>query len=135
MLPPLNILLIEDSPAIRESFAQRIEASSNLVVCDWADTSDEAIRLLDQGNIDAVIVDLNLRHGTGMLVLQHLQHLGSPKNVLRIVLTTHATSAFRRMCARLGSEYFLDKSFEFDRAIEILESHAKQRHPVSSDGS
>jgi DNA-binding NarL/FixJ family response regulator len=129
---PLNILLIEDSAEIRESLVQRIEASGRLLVSGWADTSHEAIRLLDLGNIDAVIVDLHLRQGTGLLVLAHLQHLGNPLHILRIVFTNHTTSAFRRTCANLGAEYFLDKSLEFDRAIEILEAHAQQRVSVPS---
>jgi hypothetical protein len=31
---------------------------------------------------------------------------------------------FKRACEKLGAEYFLDKSLEFERAVDILAEHA-----------
>ncbi len=43
---PLRVLLIEDSPLIRRSLVEAIDASGLLQVAAYADSSDEAIALL-----------------------------------------------------------------------------------------
>ena len=130
----LNILLIEDSVAIREALTQCIEASGSMTVRAVADNSDDAIRAIEGGGIDAAIIDLHLRDGSGLLVLSHLARSGNPQHILKIVLTSHVTPIFRRSCERLGADYFLDKSLEFERAIELLEEHAAKHRelPASS---
>ena len=124
---PLNILLVEDSAEIRETLTQSVEASGRMKISGIADNSNDAIRIIDSENIDAAIIDLHLAEGSGLLVLAHLTRSGNPSRILRIVLTNHTAPPFRRTCERLGMDYFLDKSLEFDRAIELLEEFAAQR--------
>lgn len=127
MAIPLKILLIEDSAEIREALTQSVEASGSMVVVGVADNAADAIRIIDSTAIDAVIIDLHLREGSGFLVLAHLARKEDSARVLRIVLTNHTTAPFRRSCERLGVDHFLDKSLEFDHAIELLEQYAGAR--------
>jgi DNA-binding NarL/FixJ family response regulator len=127
MSTPLKILLIEDSAEIREALTQSVEASGSMAIVGVADNAADAIRLIDSTPVDAAIIDLHLREGSGLLVLSHLAKTGNPGHVLRIVLTNHTTAPFRRSCERLGADHFLDKSLEFDRAIELLELYAGAR--------
>ena len=131
MQRPMNVLLIEDSVEIRDALIESIEGSGALTVNGSVDNSQDAISLLDQGGVEAAVIDLNLRKGSGLQVLAHLQHAGNPKNVLRIVLSNHATPAFKRICTELGADHVLDKSFQFDDAITLLEQHALSRHSLS----
>ncbi len=128
---PLSVLLIEDSVEIRDALIQSIEGSGALVVNGTADNSQEAIALLDQGAIEAAVIDLHLRAGSGLQVLAHLKQAGNPKNIFRIVLSNHTTPAFKRICTDLGADYVLDKSLEFDYAIALLEEYALVRQSVS----
>lgn len=127
MSSQLKILLIEDSAEIREALTQSVEASGAMAIVGVADNAADAIEIIDGKAIDAAIIDLHLREGSGLLVLAHLAKTGNPGHILRIVLTNHTTPAFRRTCERLGVDHFLDKSLEFDRAIELLEQYAGQR--------
>lgn len=123
----INILLVEDSVEIQESLTHGVEASGNMRVTGVADSADTAIRLIDSGHIDAAIIDLNLKGSTGLAVLAHLAKIGNPNNILRMVLTNHPTPVFRTHCERLGTDYFLDKSLEFEIAIAILEEFARSK--------
>ena len=124
---PLHILLIEDSAEIREALTQSIEASGTMSISGVADNARDAIRMIEGGGVDAAIIDLHLKEeGSGLLVLSHLAKTGNPAGILRIVLTNHTTPPFRRTCERLGVDHFLDKSLEFDRAIELLEEYASR---------
>ena len=78
----LSVLLIEDSVEIRDALIESIEGSGALAVKGTADNSHDAIALLDQGTIEAAVIDLHLRKGSGLQVLAHLKELGNPQNIL-----------------------------------------------------
>lgn len=120
----LQIFLIEDSAEIREALTQTLESSGRMVVAGYADNAADAITALDSQAIDAVVIDLHLREGSGLQVLAHLAESGNPRQILRVVLTNHNAPMFRRATEKLGAEYFLDKSMEFERAVEVLSNHA-----------
>ena len=124
---PLRVLLIEDSALIRRSVAEAIDASGELQVAAYADSSDEAIALLSAETFDAVIVDLQLKHGSGVPVLAYLQREGLIEKTFAAVLTNHALPAYRERCLQYGVCHFYDKSFEFDRVIDALHDYAQTR--------
>ncbi|MGF6778914.1 response regulator [Paraburkholderia sp. GAS334] len=124
---PLRVLLIEDSALIRRSLVEAIDASGTLQVAAYADTADEAIALLTDEQFDAVIVDLQLKHGSGVPVLAYLQREGLIYTTFAAVLTNHALPAYRARCEQYGVRHFYDKSFEFDRVIDALHDYAQTR--------
>jgi DNA-binding NarL/FixJ family response regulator len=124
--PMLNVLLIEDSPLIRRSLIEAIDATGSARVGAFADSAAAALRVLDDQPFDAVIVDLQLREGSGIEVLAHLQRRKLLDSTLAVVLTNHALPTYRQRCAQYGAHHFFDKSLEFDRVIEVLEQLATQ---------
>jgi DNA-binding NarL/FixJ family response regulator len=125
---PLRVLLIEDSPLIRRSIVEAIDASGVLHVAAYADSADEAIALLSGEPFDAVIVDLQLKRGSSVAVLAYLQREGLTESMFAAVLTNHALPTYRERCLQYGVQHFYDKSFEFDRAIDALQAYAETRH-------
>lgn len=123
MTRPLQIFLVEDSAEIREALTQTLESAGQMQVVGYADNANDAIRALEQKSIDAAVIDLHLREGSGLEVLAHLAR-ANPKNILRVVLTNHTAPMFRRASEKLGADHFLDKSMEFERAVEVLAERA-----------
>lgn len=124
---PLSVLLIEDSPLIRRSLVEAIDASGELKVNAWADTPESAIALLASAAFDAVIVDLQLKSGSGIEVLSYLQRTGMTHSTFAAVLTNHALPAYRERCLQYGVRHFFDKSLEFDRVLDALHLYARAR--------
>ncbi|HEY2021236.1 response regulator [Paraburkholderia sp.] len=124
---PLRVLLIEDSPLIRRSLMEEIDSSGLLRVAAYADSADQAIALLGDETFDAVIVDLQLRQGSGVPVLAYLQREGLIDSMFAAVLTNHALPAYRARCEQYGVRHFYDKSFEFDRVLDALHEYARSR--------
>jgi len=124
---PLRVLLIEDSPLIRRSLVEAIDASGQLRVTAYADSPDDAIALLSSEAFDAVIVDLQLKRGSGVEVLAYLQKAGIVESAFAAVLTNHALPAYRERCRQYGVQHFFDKSLEFDRVIDALHNYARRR--------
>ena len=126
---PLAVLLIEDSPLIRRSLTEAIEALRSWRVTAFADTPDDAIALLSSQAFDAVIVDLQLKRGSGIDVLAWLQASGAARtrDAFVAVLTNHALPAYRERCLQYGVRHFFDKSLEFDRVLDALHDYALGR--------
>ena len=124
---PLQVLLIEDSARIRLSLAEALGASGRLAVRAFADTAAEAMRLLQELRFDAVIVDLQLRQGSGLDVLEFLQRNAGGESPFVVVLTNHALPEYRNRCLQFGARHFFDKSLEFDRLIGVLHEQVDVR--------
>ena len=68
----LRVLLVEDSPLIAERVRDLLESETGAKVVYVADDESGAIRAAREHNADVMILDLQLRHGTGFNVLRAL---------------------------------------------------------------
>jgi DNA-binding NarL/FixJ family response regulator len=125
--PALAVLLIEDSPLIRRSLTEAIDALGCWRVTAFADSHDDAIALLAAQHFDGVIVDLQLKRGSGLDVLAWLQETGAAHDAFVAVLTNHALPTYRERCLQFGVRHFFDKSLEFDRVLDTMEDFARMR--------
>ena len=115
---PLQVLLVEDSPVIRESVVELIEGSGRARVAYATDSEPVAVNELKAKPYDVVIVDLRLREGSGFGVLRALQQF--QPDTLTIVLTNYTSTAIRQRCAELGVKWFFDKSSEFEGIVSLI---------------
>ena len=123
---PLRVVLVEDSPIIRERLIESLTATGHIKVVVQADSESAAVAALAGGGWDAVILDLQLKQGTGLGVLKALAG-GRPEGAKVIVLTNYAIPQYRDRSLALGADYFFDKSREYDRVRNVLEEMAAAR--------
>ena len=125
--PVLRVLLVEDLPRVQLMLRELIEEPGRFEVVGMADTEDQAVSLYEQRQPEVVVVDLNLRSGTGMGVLQRIRQrvAGGAARPLLIVLTNHTLPVLRNACEKAGADHFLDKSREFARVRVLIEERAK----------
>ena len=131
----LKAFIVEDSPVIRENLVATLEELVPLKVLGHADGEQAARAWLDDPahDCDLIIVDLFLRQGSGLQVLEHLRHSGHTAD--RVVLTNYATADVRRRCMVLGASRVFDKSSEIDALIEHCLMLADQRCPAAPDAA
>ena len=115
---PLMVFLVEDSLPIRARLAATIRGIKGAELVGEAGTVGAAIDGIRATHAGAVILDLQLEDGSGLQVLRAV-HPASP--ALHVaVLTNYATDQHRRACLDAGAEFFLDKSSDFPRIVEIV---------------
>lgn len=113
----LRTYIVEDNATIRENLIATLEELASVAALGWAETESEA-RMWLQGNHawDLAIVDLFLKQGSGLGVLQAFQERSSEQNV--VVLSNYATAEMRQRCAQLGADAVFDKSNEIDALVD-----------------
>ena len=116
--PDLRVLLVEDSPVIRGLITQIIDDIPGVRVTESVESEREAIEAIGRLGVDVVILDLQLRKGTGFGVLRALRDM--PKKPVVVVLTNFALKSYRESAFALGARDFLDKSRDYDRLPAIL---------------
>ena len=120
--PPLKTYIVEDSPVIRENLIATLEELVPVQVVGTAEDESTAARwLADPGNrADLLIVDIFLKGGTGLGVLQAVH--GAPQRPQRVVvLSNFATPDMRSKCLELGADKVFDKSNEIDALIRYCD--------------
>ncbi|HTP72921.1 MAG TPA: response regulator [Burkholderiaceae bacterium] len=128
----LKAFIVEDSAVIRDSLVAALEEMVSLKVVGTAEDEAGALAWLadPKHECDIAIVDIFLRHGTGLNVLRALQHGGRAAE--RVVLTNYATDEIRRRALALGASRVFDKSGEIDALVEhcIALADAAASRPV-----
>ena len=125
----MKLFVADDSAAIRGRIVKILMDVPNAVVVGEASDGFETMRGIPVSKPDLVILDLQMPKGTGIEILPQIKNLSPPPLVM--VLTNYATSRHREACARLGADYFFDKSREFEDAIGTIERLANG-HPQSN---
>ena len=121
----LQVLLVEDSAVICNLIANIVNNVAGVSVAESVGSEADAIEAVNHGNVDVVILDLQLRSGTGFGVLRAMRKMTQQPAV--VVLTNFALSTYRDSALALGARHFLDKSRDYERLPVILGELAAAR--------
>ncbi|MGC4029361.1 MAG: response regulator [Steroidobacteraceae bacterium] len=113
----LKVLLVEDSSRIAAMLRDLLENETGIHDIQIVADQQSAIVEARQTHYDLMILDLQLRTGTGFGVLEAL----GPQHPPTIVLTNYALPQYRRRAQELGAEYFLDKSKDLEQLQSIIQ--------------
>ena len=124
----LKVFLIEDSELLQELLGSMLSELEGIEFCGCADGEAQALQRLAEAPVDLVIIDIQLRQGSGIGVLDALQtdsdRYGKPR---KVVLTNFAHATMRQRCDRLGMDAFFDKSLHIDQLIDYVLDAAQQK--------
>ena len=119
--PPLKVVLIEDSVLLRQSMSAVLGELAGVQVVGGAEDEYSAIELLQRQQPDLAILDLQLRTGSGLGVLQAISQapdrFGHPRAV---VFSNHDRPVVRERCFALGVERFFDKATQMDDLLAYV---------------
>jgi len=112
----VGVLLVEDSARIAERVRELLLQGGGVQVL--ATVADElaAVRALRELPVDLLILDLQLKTGTGFGVLESV----GTARPLTIVMTNYALPQYQERARQLGVEYFLNKEKDFERLPQIV---------------
>jgi len=116
----LRVALVEDSERIRARLAEMLAEIPNVSVAFAADTEGEAVRMMASEPWDVLILDLQLRVGTGLGVLKAMQGLRNREPGTAIVFSNYGFPQYRERALALGAKHFFDKARDFEAMRRVL---------------
>lgn len=119
----VNVMLVEDSPLIKEIMLENLESLDNIQAIYHADKQTEALKTIEKHKPDLIIIDLELLEGNGLGLLTeikaHPEKFGQPK---KVVFTNHTSPLLRRKCEATHIQGFFDKSYQLDDMLTYIQN-------------
>ncbi len=124
----LKVFLIEDSALLQDMLADVLGEIDGVELIGCAEGENEALQRLSDAPADVVVIDIELKQGSGIGVLEALRHTperyGDPT---KVVLTNFSHSSMRKRCESLGTDAFFDKSLHIDRLVGFVADAAERK--------
>jgi two-component system chemotaxis response regulator CheY len=117
-----NILVVEDSPAMRQllSFAiKRIPGSKVFEATDGVD----ALKRLSSEKIDIIIADINMPIMDGLKLLSLVRGNAEYKDIPVIIVTTEGAEEDRKKALAIGANNYLTKPIQTQELIKLVSQY------------
>ncbi len=128
--PALNLLIVEDSPIVRERLVALAREYLPADSVHTADNGIDAIECFDCISPALVTLDISLPRLSGLEVLAYILGSGTPADVA--VFTSSASPEMETRCRELGANHFFDKSKDIAPMIALLRELAGRTSPLDS---
>jgi DNA-binding NarL/FixJ family response regulator len=115
-----TVYIVDDSEAVRERLAALVADVEGVVLAGVSGDPREAVAAIRRLHPDAVILDIRMPGMSGIEVLREIKQ-DHPSTAV-IMLTNYPFAPYRRECTEAGADYFLNKSTEFEKINEILDT-------------
>jgi len=128
---PPKVLLVEDHPLVVRGLIGLLR--DELAGCEIAQvaTAEEAIRAIDAGEVDVVLVDLHLPGTRGLEVIRHA--VSSPKPPASIVISVETGTEHVVEALRAGARGYVSKGSDPEHIGKAIRSALRGARYLSPD--
>jgi DNA-binding NarL/FixJ family response regulator len=113
-----TILVVDDSPLIIKRLLDMLCEIPQLGWIKQAGSYQEAAALIDEYQPRILLLDINLPDKSGIEILRNSKETHPAVKV--IMITNQANEYYQKLCMKLGADYFIDKTKEFEMIAEII---------------
>ena len=125
---PVNVVVVDDEPAIRRFLRTSLSAQGYLVA--EADSGMGALEALRRGSVDVLVLDLGLPDLDGLEIIERLRGQGSAVPI--IVLSSRTDEAAKVRALDLGADDYVTKPFGIEELLARI--RAALRHRLQQEG-
>ena len=113
-----RVLIVDDHPVVRQGLSMAIAREPDLEVCGDAEHIEEALRLVDCGHPDVVIIDLSLDGEDGIELIDYIKSRWPAVKIL--VYSSHDEETFAGRVLRAGANGFASKREAMPKIIAAI---------------
>ena len=128
----IRVLVVEDEPIAADAHAVYVNRVPGFAVAGQVGTAAEALRQLETGDVDLVLLDMNLPDRHGLDVVRAMRTAGHHADV--IAVTSARDLAVVRAAVSQGIVQYLLKPFVFATLRDKLERYQEYRSQLSGSG-
>ncbi len=112
------VFVVDDHPIVRQGLTLLINQEPDLGVCGEAEEMHTALRAIQAGRPDILIVDISLNGPDGLELLKNIR-LTSPRLPV-LILSMHDESIYAERALRAGANGYIMKQEATDRVLVAL---------------
>jgi DNA-binding NarL/FixJ family response regulator len=120
----LRVLIADDFEPVRRRLAEMLAEVPGVEIAGQSATVKGTLAAIQTLVPDVVTLDLSMPDGNGLEVLRRTR--GQQARPVFIVLSNFSSAEYRNEAIRQDAHAFLDKSREFEKAIELIYSFANK---------
>lgn len=114
----MKIVLADDSQLILERLQELLHNIKDAQIVGLVKNGLEALEVIKTIEPDLVIIDINMPGLTGLQVIDSVRKENHKSKFL--VLTLYASKNYRKKAMKLGANYFLSKTDDFEKVSELV---------------
>lgn len=122
--PPLKIFIADDSAPVAEMLVELLASPGRVEVLGIGETESEAVDAIVRLKPDVVILDLQLRTGSGTNVIRAVRALPELSATRLVVTSNHDSPQLRAGCIELGADAYFDKVKELGELARHVQALA-----------
>jgi two-component system chemotaxis response regulator CheY len=117
-----NILVVEDSPTMRQLISFAIKRIPNSRVIEATDGVD-ALKKLSSEKIDLILADINMPVMDGLKLVSLVRGNPAYKDIPVIIVTTEGAEEDRKRALSIGANAYLPKPIQTQELIKVVNSY------------
>jgi two-component system, NtrC family, nitrogen regulation response regulator NtrX len=119
-----RILIVDDEKNIRRTLRMVLEGPGYTIL--EAGSAEDALRTLDEDDVDLIVLDVRLPEMSGMEALDRIRKRPGLDAVPVIMISGHASLADAVHAVQLGATDFLEKPLDRDRVLVSVDNALRQ---------
>lgn len=125
----IRVLVVEDDPVAADAHRMYVERLTGFEVAAVVHSGGAALRFLEKGPVDLILLDLNLPDGHGLQVVRKLRAAGHTADI--VAVTSARDLGVVRQAVSVGVVQYLLKPFTFPSLRDRLERWARYRSELA----
>ena len=121
---PLKLFIVDNSMLIVVRLINILSEIENIKIIGVANNATKAVEYILKSSPDVVILDIHMPDGNGIDILKQIKK--EKPSIKVLMLTNYPESDYKKICMKEGADYFLDKSIEFEKVIDICKNLVTQ---------
>jgi two-component system response regulator DevR len=123
----LGVYVVDDSALVRDRLVDMLSEIEGVEVVGQTGNPHEVVSAIHKLAPDVVILDIRMPGGSGIDVLRDIKK-DKPAPIV-IMLTNYPYAQYQKKAMDFGTDYFLNKSTEFEKITEILRKLVSKSMP------
>ena len=116
----IKVLIVDDSNIVVERLSEIISEMTSVAPVLISNSFNEAVELINVELPDVILLDIQLPGKNGIELLSFVK--SNYPQIKIIIVTNRASAYYRDLCQEMGANSFIDKSTEFERIPELIET-------------
>lgn len=121
---PLRVLIADDVRTVAEMLAELVADPGRIEVAGMADSEATTVEAIRRLRPDVVVLDLQLKTGSGTDVLRAVQSDPALRATRLLVTSNHTSPQLKAACLELGAVAYFDKVKELGELAACLRTLA-----------